>query len=456
MSTLEAYLNSEREHFEEWLCEFLRIPSVSAGTAQREALDTAARWLHTRFLQMGFAAEIVATDGNPIVLAEGPRTEGARTVLVYGHYDVQPPDPLDQWISPPFEPERREGNIYARGASDDKGQLLTHVFSAQARLAVEGKLPVNLKFVIEGEEETGSGNLARFLQKQAQRLACDCIVVSDMSQLCRGQPAITYGLRGIAYYELTLTGPSRDLHSGSFGGAVTNPANALAGLLGRMTDERGRIQIPGFYDDVVPIDAQERERFAMLPFREEDFFTQVGVKGAVGETGFTSLERRWARPSFDISGLTAGYQGEGAKTIIPQRASAKFSLRLVPNQDPEKVTASLRAMLSQACPAGVEMELVEIAASPGVLVRLDSPYVEAAARAIEHGFGRPPVFIREGGSIPIVAKLHQTLKADVLLLGWGQPDDNAHAPNEKFALADFHRGIRTSARLWHELSRALP
>ncbi len=454
MSRLEAYLESHRDQFEEQLCELLRIPSISAGNAQRDALHRAAQWLQAQLTQIGLAAEVMSTDGNPIVLANSPPVEDAPTVLVYGHYDVQPPDPLDQWTSGPFEPTRRDGNIYARGASDDKGQLLTHLFGAQAWLAVEGKLPVNLKFVIEGEEETGSSSLEKLLRENPEQLACDCIVVSDMSQFSRGQPAITYGLRGIAYYELTVTGPNRDLHSGSFGGAITNPANVLAAMLGRMTDDRGRIQIPGFYDDVVPIDSQERERFSMLPFREEDFFAQVGVEGAVGEAGFTSLERRWARPSFDISGLTAGYQGAGAKTIIPQRASAKFSFRLVPNQDPQKVTAGLQEMLQQACPEGAKVHLAELAASPGVLVPLESPYVEAAARAIQYGFGRPPVFIREGGSIPIVANLHRTLQADVLLLGWGQPDDNAHAPNEKFALADFHRGIKTSTRLWRELSRA--
>ncbi|NQU26238.1 MAG: M20/M25/M40 family metallo-hydrolase, partial [Candidatus Nealsonbacteria bacterium] len=287
----------------------------------------------------------------------------------------------------------------------------------------------------------------------ADRLACDCVVISDGGQFAPGRPAITYGLRGIAYYELRVKGPDRDLHSGSFGGSVTNPANTLAKLLAALVDDRGRVQLPGFYDDVVPLTDRERKEFAALDFDEQAYFEQVGVTGATGEADYTALERRWARPTYDVCGLWSGYQGEGAKTVLPATAGAKFSFRLVPDQDPEKITAALQRKLAELCPPGIELELIDLHGAPGVLVPLDSPYVAAAAAAIEHGFGCRPVYTREGGSIPIVTVFHETLGADTLLLGWGQDDDNTHSPNEKFCLADFHRGIKASARLWEELSK---
>jgi len=453
MPTVEEFINSQAEQFEEDLCELLRIPSISTDPAYRGEMPRAAGWIAQRFGSLGFAAEVIDTPGHPLVYAESPRIEGAPTVLVYGHYDVQPVEPLNLWDSPPFEPTRRDGCLYARGASDDKGQFLTHLFSARAWIASEGRLPLNLKYLIEGEEEAGSASLVPFLSANVQRLACDCVVISDGAQFAPGQPAITYGLRGIAYFELLLTGPSRDLHSGTFGGSVTNPANALATMLSALVDEKGRIRVPGFYGDVVPLAPRERRQFAQLPFDEKAYFRQVGVSGATGEEGYTVLERRWARPTFDVNGLFSGYQGQGAKTVLPSRAGAKFSFRLVPNQDPAKIAAGVRAMLAGLCPPGITMELVEHHGSPGVLVPLDSPHVQAAARAIEHVFGRTPVYTREGGSIPVVATFHDLLGADTLLIGWGQDDDNTHSPNEKFSLADFHRGIRASARLWHELSQ---
>ncbi len=454
MPSIDEYATSQSERFEQELCQLLRIPSVSTDPARRDDVHRAAKWVAGKLGRLGFATELVETEGYPLVLADSPTVADAPTVLVYGHYDVQPPEPLEEWISPPFTPTLRDGNVYARGATDDKGQMLTHVFSAEAWLAVSRRLPVNLKYLIEGEEEVGSPSLAKFVAEQAARLACDCIVVSDSYQFGPGQPAITYGLRGIVYYDLELKGPSRDLHSGAFGGTVTNPANVLAAMLASLYDQvTGKVQVPGFYDDVVAISERERSQWMLLPFDEKRYREQLGVSGAIGERGYSTLESRWARPTFDVSGLTSGYQGNGAKTIIPARASAKISFRLVPHQDPKKITDSLRSKLSELCPAGIEMELAELHGSPGVLVPLDSPYIRAAARAIEHAFGRSPVFTREGGSIPIVAALHQALGADALLLGWGQNDDNTHSPNEKFSLADFHRGIRASARLWQELSR---
>ena len=452
MPSIDQYLQTHASRFEEELCEFLRIPSVSADPAHRGDIDRAAQWVAERLRGLGLATEVIPTVGHPLVLAESPSIEGAPTILVYGHYDVQPAEPSDLWLSPPFEPTRRDGNLYARGATDDKGQVLTHVYSVEAWLATQGRLPVNLKFLIEGEEEVGSQGLSAFLADHAQRLACDCLVISDGAQFAPGQPAITYGLRGIVFFELLLTGPKSDLHSGSFGGAVTNPVNALARMLTALVDERGRIQVPGFYEDVVPLTPKEREQFAALGFDEKRFFDQVGVTGAIGEAGYTALERRWARPTFDINGIGGGYQGKGGKTIIPAEAAAKFSFRLVPNQNPEKIIAATDAMLKALCPPGIAMTLTTHQGGPGVLVPLDSPYVQAAVRAIEYGFGRRPVFVREGGSIPIVATFHKTFGADTLLVGWGQDDDGAHGPNEKFCLADFHRGIRTSVRLWEELS----
>jgi acetylornithine deacetylase/succinyl-diaminopimelate desuccinylase-like protein len=453
---IQQFLHDHRQRFEQDLCRLLRFPSVSADSRCRSAVHDAAAWLTAHLAGLGLTAELLSTDGHPIVYAESPPVDGAPTVLVYGHYDVQPPDPLDLWISPPFEPSVRDGNVYARGATDDKGQMLTHVHSAEAWLETVGALPVQLKFLLEGEEEVGSTALNQYLDQAAQRLACDVIVISDMSQFGPGQPAITYGLRGIAYYELRLQGPQSDLHSGSFGGAVTNPANAAASLLAALVDDQGRIQVPGFYDDVVPIGDRERQQLAALPFDEVRFRQQVGVSALGGEAGFSTLERRWARPSLDVNGIWGGYQGEGGKTVLPARAGAKFSFRLVPDQRPEQITAALQSFLTARCPPGIEMELTEMHSAPGVLVPLDNPYLEAAARAVAAGFGRAPVMIREGGSIPIVTAFRQKLGVDALLLGWGLDDDNMHAPNEKFSLADYHRGIHASALLWHELSGVRP
>jgi acetylornithine deacetylase/succinyl-diaminopimelate desuccinylase-like protein len=451
MNDLQRYLHEHRQQFENDLFDLLRIPSVSADSERRDACQRAASWVADRLGRMGLAAELIPTEGHPIVYAESPKVAGAPTVMVYGHYDVQPPDPLDEWISPPFEPTVRDGNVYARGATDDKGQMLTHLQSAQAWLATAGRLPVQLKFVIEGEEEVGSDSLYKLLEREPQRLACDVIVISDSSQFAPGQPAITYGLRGIAYYELRLQGPKQDLHSGTFGGAVTNPANALASLLASLIDRDGRVQLPGFYEDVVPLTDRERRQFAELAFDEHGFMTRLGVGGVTGEAGYTTTERRWARPTFDINGIWGGYQGQGSKTVLPAKAGAKFSFRLVPNQDPHRIADALRKYLNDRCPPGIHLELIGMHGAPGVLVSLDSPFMAAASRAVEFGFGRAPVFIREGGSIPIVTAFHEKLGVDALLLGWGLDDDNTHSPNEKFCLADFHRGIAASAHLWEEL-----
>jgi succinyl-diaminopimelate desuccinylase len=451
--TLESWFAKNRQRCEADLCQLLRIKSVSADGAYRSDVRKAAQWVHGALAGLGFQAELIETAGNPIVFAQSPPVPGAPTALVYGHYDVQPPDPLDEWVSPPFEPTVRDGNVYARGATDDKGQMLTHIKSAQAWMETVGKLPVNLKYVIEGEEEVGSESLEPFVKANRERLACDCVVISDSSQFGPGRPAITYGLRGILYLELRLFGPKQDLHSGTFGGGVTNPANALCRMLASLVDIDGRIRVPGFYDDVVPLTSEERSGYAELGFDEEEFCRQLGVSGMTGEAGFTNLERRWARPTCDVNGVWGGYQGEGPKTVLPARAGAKFSFRLVPNQDPKKILAAVREHLESLCPPGIRMELIDFHGGAGVLVPLDSPYMAAASRAIARGFGKEPVMIREGGSIPIVTTLREQLGADTLLLGWGLNDDNTHSPNEKFSLDDYHRGIRASAYLWDELAK---
>jgi acetylornithine deacetylase/succinyl-diaminopimelate desuccinylase-like protein len=453
MPSIDEYLSANSQRFEDELCELLRIPSVSADSKHKGDVRKAGQWVLKQFEQLGLRPELIETKGHPLVYAESPAVDGAPTVLVYGHYDVQPPDPLGEWISPPFEPTRRDGNIYARGATDDKGQMLTHVKSAEAWLETAGKLPVQLKFLIEGEEEVGSENLYEFVTANKEKLKADVAVISDCSQFGPGKPAITYGLRGLAYFEVKLTGPKQDLHSGTFGGAVINPAIVVSKMMAAMVDVHGRVQVPGFYGDVTPLSDLERKQFSSLPFSESEFKKQIGVEAVAGEEGYSTSERRSARPTFDINGLASGYQGEGAKTVLPSKASAKFSFRLVPNQDPAKISKSLEAMLRKLCPTGIKMELQQFGAAPGVMVPLESPYVSAAAKAIEHGFGVAPLYIREGGSIPIVGDFKKQLGIDTLLLGWGLDDDNTHSPNEKFNLADFHRGIKSSAALWQELAK---
>ncbi len=456
MSDLESINRHLRESQPKHLSQLedlLRIPSVSADPKSKDAVQRAAECVKKTLEVAGLRSELIPTQGPPLVYAESPPVPGKPIALVYGHYDVQPPDPLDKWISPPFEPTVRDGNIYARGATDDKGQALTHIFGAGAWKATGQSLPLQVKFLIEGEEEVGSEQLDKYLPSLAEKLAADVVVISDSSQYAKGQPAITYGLRGIAYFELRLHGPKQDLHSGSFGGAVNNPAIALAKLLAAIVDGDGRIQLPGFYDSVQSLSDAERAMWRGLNFDDAAFAAQIGVSQLLGERDYTTLERRWARPTFDVHGLLGGYQGEGGKTIIPAWAGAKISFRLVPNQDPATVARQLREFIALHQPSGVRVELIELHGGSGVVVDPQSPFVAAAQRAIEAAFGKPAVLIREGGSIPIVAKMVEHLKADVLLLGWGLDDDGAHSPNEKFHLADYYRGIHASSHLWHHLSQ---
>jgi acetylornithine deacetylase/succinyl-diaminopimelate desuccinylase-like protein len=452
---VDSYLAARRDQFEEQLKELIRIPSVSAQPAHDADTRRAAEFVRDDLRRMGVPAELIEfPKGHPIVYGERLDAPGKPTLLVYGHYDVQPAEPLEPWESDPFEPTVRNGNLYARGATDDKGQMFTHLKALEAWLQGAGTLPLNVKVLIEGEEEVGGINLEHYMAEHAGRLACDCAVISDTSQFGPGMPAITYGLKGLAYFELRIQGANRDLHSGTYGGAVANPLNALCGLLAGLKDADGRIAIEGFYDDVVPLEDWERAEFARLPFSEGEFLADLGVATGFGEAGYTTLERKWARPTCDVNGLWGGYSGPGPKTVLPCKAGAKFSFRLVPDQTPERIATLLRAHLERVCPPGVTWELEAMHGAPAVRVEAKgNPAVEAASRAIEAGFGTRPVLIREGGSIPVVGLIKRFLGVDTLLLGWGQNDDNLHGPNEKFSLADFRRGTRAAAHLLAELAR---
>ncbi len=450
---IDAYLQTHANDFEEQLKALLRIPSVSAQPAHDVDTRQAARFVHDDLAAMGLKTEIVETKRHPLVYAERLTAPGKPTVLFYGHYDVQPPEPLEPWKSKPFEPVVRDGNVYARGATDDKGQMFTHLKAAEAWLKTVGELPVNVKFLIEGEEEIGGENLEEFVAKNAAKLACDYAVISDTSQFAPGEPAITIGLKGLAYFEIHVEGANRDLHSGTYGGAVANPLNALAEILASLKGPDGRVRVNGFYDAVRDLDDSGRKAFADLPFSEEEFRADLGVRETFGEAGYTTLERKGARPTCDVHGLWGGYSGDGPKTVLPCKAGAKFSFRLVPDQDPAAIARQVRAHVEAHAPPGVTVELISHMGSPGIVVDVDSPGFRAAVKAIEASFGVAPLFIREGGSIPVVGLLKKHLNVDTLLLGWGQNDDNLHGPNEKFSLADFHRGIKAIAHLLDELSR---
>jgi acetylornithine deacetylase/succinyl-diaminopimelate desuccinylase-like protein len=453
MQDVTEFLNANRDAAVTELQELLRIPSVSADSAFKPHMAAAAEFVVNKLTSSGLSAEIVPTAGHPIVYGEWTQAEGAPTVLVYGHYDVQPPDPVEKWTTPPFDPAIRDGRIWARGATDDKGQVWTHVLSVAAWLQVRGSLPVNVKFVIEGEEEVGSNNLDTFLRGNREKLACDVAVISDTAQYGPGIPAITYGLRGILACEVTLTGPNRDLHSGVFGGAVANPVNELCRLVSLLHDDQRRVAVPGFYDDVKPLTDEERSQFAALPFDEAAWLSNLGVAASVGETGYTATERRWARPTCDVNGIFGGYTGEGPKTIVPSTATAKITCRLVPDQDPHQLTEALRQFLESNLSPGVTMEFSTAHGGSPSMADLNSPYMAAAKAAIEQAFGTAPVLIREGGSIPVVASLDEILGVETLLLGWGQNSDNLHSPDEHFSIEDFHRGTLASACLWQELAR---
>ena len=433
------------------LFELLRFPSVSTQPQHAPDMRACAVWLCGLLQNGGFIAEAAETGGAPAVIARGPEVPGKPTVLIYGHYDVQPADPLELWTSPPFEPAIRNKRVFARGATDNKGQHLAHLLGAIQMLREEGTLPVNLLFLIEGEEEVGSTHLADFIRAHRNQLRCDIVAISDTGMIAENYPTLTQSLRGIAAMEVILRGPSTDLHSGIFGGAVVNPAAALCRMMAAMHDERGRVAVPGFYDDVPMLDPAEREALAALPMSEETLRQETGVTALGGEAGFTALERIGVRPTAEINGLTSGYQGEGTKTVLPSIASAKLTFRLVPNQKPERILNLVEIYLQNLLPTGVTMEIIRGHGGMPYLLDLRSPWCDAARRALETTFGRPPALMREGGSIPIVQTFRDLLGADTLLLGLAAPDCKAHAPDENFPVENFESGIRLHQNLLREL-----
>ncbi len=455
MQRVLDYLQQNQQRFLQEFCDYLRFASVSAQAEHKKDLHACAEWLVAHCRALGLETELCATDGHPIVVAKAFRkkTPGKPHFLVYGHYDVQPPEPLELWQSPPFEPRIDGRIIFARGSTDNKGQNFAHLKAVEAYLKTQTPLPCDLTFVIEGEEEVGSRSLDAFLKKNQRDLACDAVVISDTGMPGLKHPALTYALRGIIAFEITLRGPARDLHSGIFGGAVENPAMALANLLSQVRDQNGHIKIPGFYDGVLPLSKFEREQAARYPIKDAQLKKILGAPQLFGERGFTPTERRSARPTFEINGLTSGYQGEGSKTIVPAWARAKVTCRLVPNQKPEHVRKAVTAYLKKICPPTVRLEIQAGHGAEAYHVSPTGPLAQASVRALRQAFQAEPILIREGGSIPIVNQFKKILGVDSLLLGLGLPDDNAHSPNEKFHLDCFENGQRMSAFLWQELAR---
>ncbi len=450
--SLTDYLEENRERHLNELFEFLRIPSVSTDPERTRDVADAAAYVAGALERAGLEATVEPTDGHGIVVARSPEVPGAPTVLIYGHYDVQPAEPLDLWQTPPFEPTVIEGDIRARGATDDKGQVYAHIKGVEALARVDGALPLNVVFVVEGEEEIGSPHLRPFLERNAHALAADVVVISDGAMLAPDTPTLTYGLKGLAYLEVHVRGAGRDLHSGAYGGGVPNAINALAGMIAGLKDGDGRVAVPGFYDAVVPLGDEERARMAAAPFDEAAFRADAGVSATPGEAGYSLIERLWGRPTLDCNGIWGGFQGEGAKTVIPATAAAKLSCRLVPGQDPDDIADKVTRALEALAPEGVEVEVKRLHGGRPASTPIDAASVRAAAEALRASFGREPVFARTGGTIPVVADFQELLGSEVVLVGLGLEDDRAHAPNEKFAVRDYLRGIQTSARLLRALA----
>lgn len=449
---LDSYLARNRERHLDELIEFLRIPSVSADPMHAPDVRRAAEYLKDRFTELGFSAEIHDTPGHPLVLAERRVAEDAPTVLIYGHYDVQPADPLELWNQPPFDPQVEDGQIIARGASDDKGQVYAHIKAVEALLEEHPDVGLNIVFLVEGEEEVSSTNLAPFVKSNRERLEADVVLISDGAMLGPDAPSLTYGLRGIIYTEVRVRAADRDLHSGAYGGAVPNAINVLARLISGLHDDQGRVTVPGFYDKVRPISEQERELLAQLPFDPKRFLSNVGVEASPGEAGYSVIERIWTRPTLDVNGIGGGFQGEGSKTVIPAKAMAKISCRLVPDQDPIEIYGLLRKHLLEIAPEGVEVEVVHLNDGLPSVVPLDSEALRIAGDAVEAVWGKRPEFVRTGGSIPVVATFQQELGGRVVMLDMGLETDRVHAPNEHFALDNYYRGIHTSAELLRRLA----
>jgi len=456
MPDLTAYIDGQISRFQQELCDFLRIPSISTNPSHAGDVRECAEWVADHLHAAGIEkSEVIETDGHPIVLGEHRISDDVPTVLIYGHYDVQPSEPDDLWTSPPFEPTVRDGRLFARGSVDDKGQVHMHLKALEARLASNVDMPVNLKLVIEGEEEVGSKHLSAFLDKNTERLACDAVLISDTGMFSPDLPCITTGLRGIVYTEINVYGPASDLHSGSYGGAVVNPANALATILDGLKDDDGQATVAGYYDSVRPMTERERADLVRLPMDEETLRETVGAVALGGEVGFSALERMWYRPTLDVNGLLSGFTGDGSKTVLPSRAMAKVSMRLVPDQDPVQVVEAFEKRVHELTPEGVTVEVKRFHGGAPWVADTTHPIFDAASKALERGFGSPPAFIREGGSIPIVQVFEDVFNAPALLIGFALPGSNMHAPDEWLDLSVYRKGIEALANLYDGLAVGL-
>lgn len=451
-SAAQNYLEEHREQHLEELKQFLRIPSISTLTEHTADVAEAGKWLSEAFLRAGLQnVQVYSTAGHPIVYGDYLQAEGQPTVLIYGHYDVQPVDPLELWTTPPFEPTIRDGKLYGRGTSDDKAQVFMHLKAVEALLKTDGKLPVNIKFCIEGEEEIASPHLPSFVEANSELLAADVVVISDSPILEKGRPSLTYGLRGACTMVIDVEGPKSDLHSGLFGGGVPNPIGALVELLASMKDAEGRVTIQGFYDRVLPLSETERAALAEVPFDESKLQKDLGLSSLFGEKGYSYIERTTARPTLEINGISGGYEGDGFKMIVPSKAHAKVSCRLVGDQNPDEIMDQIEEHIKQHAPVGVQVKLTRLSKGNPFVVPLDNPYVQKAAIAYEKSYGIPPVYMRGGGSIPIVEVFHRLLHTPVVLMGFGLPDENFHAPNEHFTLENYDKGLKTLLHYWSEL-----
>ena len=448
----DLFVEQNKPRLLDELKTFLRIPSVSTLPEHVPDVRRAAQFVADSMKTAGLEnIEIIPTAKHPLVYADWLHASGKPTVLCYGHYDVQPPDPLEEWISPPFEPTVRDGNLYARGSADDKGQMYMHIKAVEALLATTGTLPVNLKFLIEGEEEVGGESVAKFVAENPARLKADVALVSDTELFAEGLPTLCIGLRGLIYTEIEARGPARDLHSGMYGGAAPNAVFGLIELLAKLKDANGRIQIPGMYDDVEPPTPAEKRSWEHLPFDEKDFLkNEVGSKQLTGEPGYSVLERTWARPTLEVHGIAGGFTGAGAKTVIPARATAKVSMRMVPNQNPEKIIAAYKQFVADNTPAGIQTEVRVLSWGPAIIVNPDHPAIHVAASAFRDILGKETVFIRSGGSIPIVGDFAKYLGIPTILMGFGLPDDGLHSPNEKYKVANYYAGIMTIAHFFEQ------
>jgi acetylornithine deacetylase/succinyl-diaminopimelate desuccinylase-like protein len=447
------YIEKNKDNFIEELKKFLKIPSISTFPENKKDMNNCAQFVADKLKKIGLSrVEIFKTEGHPLVYGEWLGAPGKPTALVYGHYDVQPADPIELWNSPPFEPTIKNGKIFARGATDDKGQVFMHIKSVEAYFKTEGSLPLNIKFLIEGEEEIGSESLTVFLRNNAELLKSDVILISDTALYAPGIPTLTYGLRGIAYLEVEMVGPNRDLHSGSFGGAVANPINVMAWVISELHDKNGRVTIPGFYDDVLKLSKKEKENYRLLKFSDKKLAKELGVDGLNGEKGFTTLERLWARPTLDCNGIIGGFTAKGAKTVLPSKVTAKISMRLVPNQTPPKIAKLFEKYVKKLSPKSVKVKIADLHGGYPSITPINNPANIAAAKAMEKAFGKKTVFIREGGSVPIVTEFSKRLKSPVVLMGLGLNSENLHSPNEHFDLNHFRLGILSSAYFLKEFS----